>query len=98
MICTWEVRKVLLRPCLTQLQVASAVHTVTVQLRQQWTDSLDELLQYVQPSHPCSMVQRGAAVVSASIGVCSGFKENPDTVQVTVNHGYVEGCLAFDVN
>lgn len=77
----------------TQLQ-----HTVTIQLSQESTDSPDELLQYIQPSHTCSVVQRGAAVVSASIGVCSGLKEYPDTVQVTVNHSYVEGRLAFDIN
>lgn len=60
--------------------------------------SPDELLQYVQPSHSCSVVQRGAAVVATSVGIGSGFEEDPDAVQVTVDHSYVEGCLTFHIH
>lgn len=60
--------------------------------------SPDELLQDVQPSHPCSVVQRGAAVVPASVGVGSGFEEDANAVQVTIDHSYIEGCLPFDIH
>lgn len=61
-------------------------------------NSPDELLQYVQPSHPRGVVQRGAAVVPTSVRIGSGFEEDLDTVQVTINHSYIEGCLTFYIN
>ena len=60
--------------------------------------SPDELLQYIQPAHPCSVVQRGAAVVTTSVGIGSSFEEDPDTVQVTVNNSYVESRLTFYID
>lgn len=60
--------------------------------------SPDEFLQYVQPSHPRSVVQRCTAVVAASVGVGSGFQEDPDTVQVAVHDSDVQSCLAFHIH
>lgn len=60
--------------------------------------SPDQLLQYVQPSHPRGVVKRGAAVVPTSVGIGSGFEEDPDAFQVTVDHGYVEGRLTFYIH
>lgn len=44
------------------------------------------------------MVQRGAAVVTTSVGIGSSFEEDPDTVQVTVNNSYVESRLTFYID
>ena len=60
--------------------------------------SPDELLQDVQPAHPRSVVQGGAAVVPAPVGIRSGLEEDPDALQVPVDHAHVERRLAFDVH
>lgn len=44
------------------------------------------------------MVHRGAAVVPAAVGVSAGFQEDLGTLEVPVDHSYVEGGLSFHVH
>lgn len=44
------------------------------------------------------MVDRGAAVVPASIGVGAGFQKDLGALQVPVHHGHVQGRLSLHVH
>lgn len=60
--------------------------------------SPDQLLKDVCPAHTCRMVDRGAAVVPAAVGVSPSFQEDLGTLEVPVDHSYVEGCLPLHVH
>lgn len=44
------------------------------------------------------MVDRGAAVVSAAIGVSPSFQEDLGTLEVSVDHSHVEGGLPLHIH
>lgn len=60
--------------------------------------SPDELLQDVQPPNPRGVVQRGAAVMTTSVGIGPSFKEDAHAVKVAVDDGDIERRLAFNVH
>jgi len=60
--------------------------------------SPDQLPEDVCPAHACRMVDRGAAVVPAAVGVSPGFQEDLGTLEVSIDHGYVEGGLPLHVH
>ncbi|TNN52884.1 hypothetical protein EYF80_036897 [Liparis tanakae] len=57
--------------------------------------SPDEPLQHLQPPHPRGAVQRRSAMAATPVGVVSGYKEDPDEVQVAVHHA--EGRLTLHI-
>lgn len=44
------------------------------------------------------MVDRGAAVVPAAVGVSSSFQEDSGTLEVPIDHSYVEGGLPLHIH
>uniref|UniRef100_A0A480HZC3 Ankyrin repeat and SOCS box protein 1 isoform X1 n=1 Tax=Sus scrofa TaxID=9823 RepID=A0A480HZC3_PIG len=58
----------------------------------------DEGLQDVRPAHSRRVVDRGAAVVPAPVGVGAGFQQDLGALQVPVHHGHVQGGLALHVH
>lgn len=60
--------------------------------------SPDQLPEDVCPAHTCRMVDRGAAVVSAAIGVSPSFQEDLSTLEVPVDHSHVEGGLPLHIH
>lgn len=60
--------------------------------------SPDELLEYVHPAYPCSVIDGSAAVVAAAVGVSSSFQEDGHTVQVSVDHRHIEGRLTLHIH
>lgn len=64
-------------------------------LLQHWPD---EGLQNIGPAHTRGMVDGGAAVVPASVGVGASFQEDLGALQVSIHHSHVQGSLSFYVH
>lgn len=58
----------------------------------------DEGLQYVGPAHTRGVVDRRTAMVPASVGVSTGFKEDLGALQVPVHHSHIQGSLALYIH
>lgn len=58
----------------------------------------DEGLQNVGPAHARRVVDGGAAVVPAPVGVGAGLEEDLGALQVPVHHSHVQGSLSLYIH
>lgn len=69
--------------------------------RQHWEPQCaflpDELLNDIMAAHSGGMVERGATVVAAAVGVRASLQENMHAVQMPVDHCHIQRCLALHI-
>lgn len=58
----------------------------------------DELLNEIVAAHSSRVVERGAAMVAAAVGVRAGLQENAHAVQVSVDHRHIQRRLSLHIH